>query len=329
MLGKLLKDKPGATLERDEHLPPTLSQLAWSVGRRLLVVAFMISLIIHLMGGFAAFFVRWGAPGRGSGGGDQAGAVEMALGGETELATLLAAPAGGVNIAAPEEFVPDAPTTNLSAETMLSVPESMSLTDGGIGTALSGGGEIGGDGIGGGGLGGSGGGGGTSFFGVEAAGTRIAYVVDFSASMEGERIKRLREELRKSVQGMGAGGQFLIVTFSDRAAVLGGKREWTDSAGSAQRRLMGSLETMELGPSTQPLPGFEITFSTKPAPDAIYFMTDGEFAEDVVEQVAIMNRKNGALIPIHCIAFESTAGEDLMRRIAEMSRGTYTYVAGP
>jgi hypothetical protein len=77
-----------------------------------------------------------------------------------------------------------------------------------------------------------------------------------------------------------------------------------------------------------PWPAFEIVLGTKPAPDAIYFMTDGMFDPIVADQLAVRN--NGARkIPIHCITFVDKAAEELMRKIAADSGGTYAHVSGP
>jgi hypothetical protein len=76
-----------------------------------------------------------------------------------------------------------------------------------------------------------------------------------------------------------------------------------------------------------PFPAFEVVFSLRPRPDAIYFMTDGQFEPSVAVELARLNVEDR--IPIHCICFVSKEAEALMKKIAEDSGGTYTYVAGP
>jgi hypothetical protein len=58
-------------------------------------------------------------------------------------------------------------------------------------------------------------------------------------------------------------------------------------------------------------------------------MTDGEFDESVVQEVAVLNSKLREPIPIHCICFASQSGEEHMKKIAAQSKGTYTFVPGP
>jgi hypothetical protein len=320
-------DAPGdPTMERDEHLPPTLWELARRLGSRVLVGAFALSLVLHLGAGLISMFVRFGSGGspglRASGG----GAVEMAISGETSLERGVSVAAEFALPTAPEDVssnaaLPEAPLTESGG---LEAPD-LSIGSDSAG-ALLGGGDIGSNA---GGLGiGSGSGGGASFFGVESSGTRIAFVVDISASMEGPKFERLKRELRTSLDGMGDSAQVFLVGFSDGATVIGDRQDWVSASPLAKRRLFDAINALQLGPSTKPLPGFQLVFRLRPKPDAIYFMTDGEFDEAVVEEVALLNRA-GSPVPIHTIAFVSTAGEDLMKRIASMSKGTYTYVAGP
>ncbi|MFD2255796.1 hypothetical protein ACFSSA_03825 [Luteolibacter algae] len=70
---------------------------------------------------------------------------------------------------------------------------------------------------------GTSGGGGATFFNQEVSAERIAYVIDYSASMHGERDSLMRAELTKSVQGLAPGSQFSLIFFSGPAWVAGDK----------------------------------------------------------------------------------------------------------
>src|SRR5207248_843954 len=92
---------------------------------------------------------------------------------------------------------------------------------------LIGGGQAGGAG------GGGGGGGAASFFGVEARGTRFAYIIDISGSMDLgvgtadiKRIDILKAELSKSVDALLENAFFFVALFSSDAKPLGGRMEW-------------------------------------------------------------------------------------------------------
>jgi hypothetical protein len=197
-------------------------------------------------------------------------------------------------------------------------------------TSGLGAGDIGGHGMG---FGGSGGGA-ASFFGVEARGTRFAYIVDVSGSMDAgigvgelKRIDSLKHELTKSIGALLENASFLVVTFSDRATIIGGRGEWMQASESGKTQARKLIANIAPEGSTEPYPGFEVVYRMRPRPDAIYFMTDGEFDDSVVLQVARLNAE--LRIPIHCIAFVSTAGEETLKRMAKDSGGSYTYVPGP
>lgn len=180
------------------------------------------------------------------------------------------------------------------------------------------------------------GGGGTSFFGLEAQGSRFAFIVDRSGSMRGENMARLRTELVNSISELPETGEYLIVFFSDTADPLGGSPRWfhaTESSKAEARRL---IATVEAGGGTKPIPAFEMVFGRRVKPDAIYFMTDGIFSEDVPSRIAGLNRR--FRIPIHCILFGDPSPNSIitnevramMRTIANQSGGRFQHIGvGP
>ncbi|MEL7485089.1 MAG: vWA domain-containing protein [Planctomycetota bacterium] len=181
------------------------------------------------------------------------------------------------------------------------------------------------------GVSGSGGasGGAASFFGIEARGNRFAYVVDLSGSMGQEgRMEAMLAELRRSITELGSHVSFYVVFYSDDAFPLGNRREWTDATGNGKRWARQKLESVEALGSTHPVPGFELVSQIRPRADAIYFMTDGKFnnGDRDVDAILALNRERPT--PIHCITFVTREAEASMRRIAEMTGGSYTHVPG-
>lgn len=228
-----------------------------------------------------------------------------------------------------EPTVPEVPVPEVVQQELLDSPESHELVGAlddlrDFGPAV-GGGDIGdGEGIGAGGTGS----GGASFFGVEAQGRRFAYIVDVSGSMSyGGKMEALRQALVTSVDGLTANGQFLVVAFSSDAWPLGGRAKWTDATPSSQRWARRLIMAMEPSGGTQPTPAFVEVFALRPRPDAIYFMTDGEFPDQVATEIASLNREHE--IPIHCITLVNPNAASLMREIARQSGGSYTHVPGP
>lgn len=194
-------------------------------------------------------------------------------------------------------------------------------------------GELGGagdvSGVGEGGSLGGAGGGGARFFGVEAVGSRFAYIVDISGSMAGPKMAALQRELEKSIDELAERSSFHIILFSSDAKPLGGRAKWTEASLKNKKATIQLIEGVNAGGATNPSPAFEAVFELKPRPEAIYFMTDGLFNPEVASLVRQSNTVGGRIIPIHCIAFVSQDAEDIMRRIANESDGSYTFVPGP
>lgn len=235
--------------------------------------------------------------------------------------------------------------------------------------------------------GGSGGGGGTSFFGQSSEAERIAFVIDYSGSMAGEREKLMRKELSKSLDQLAPGTMFQMIFFAGPVWVAGsevlikgeeskarnevkapdgqiyqwdatkrgsassfvpkGKRQkatWLkiptidDMIGNARRKaesdgkdvLKSSKKTVEetrLVWGTRWKYALEMALDMKPAPQVIYFMTDGATgneAMEVAEKVGRQAKSRG--IVINCVALMEPRAHDAMKEIAKRSSGKFTVV---
>jgi hypothetical protein len=175
----------------------------------------------------------------------------------------------------------------------------------------------------------SGGGGalgeGASFMGVHAKGTRFCIIADRSGSMEGAKLDYLKEEILETLTTMRSRGRFQLVLFHSRATPYpqaGWRHPRRDRAAVATW-----LGTITAGGGTNPTPAFELALNLEPRPDAVFFMTDGQFDDEVVDEVAQLNRMGGRRVPIHTISFMDTSAEALMRKIASDSGGRYRHVS--
>ncbi len=169
-----------------------------------------------------------------------------------------------------------------------------------------------------------------SFFGVEARGARFVYIVDVSGSMEGRKLETLQIELTDSIKRLPESARFAVVLFSTDASSLGGASRWWQATEQAKRAISREIQAIRAKGGTNPLPAFEKAFALKPKPDAIYFMTDGLFAESAAYEIAQLNESTGGRItPIHCISFVSREAASIMRSIADRSGGSYTHIEGP
>lgn len=291
-----------------------------SVGLSLAVHVAMIALAAMMSVGIGG-----GVAGRG---GDRRAQDYELTTSDAELTSLGDAPLDSeAPPAAMDTELPDVPTAGIlegqgGTDAPGAGPGLGAIADG-LGGA--GGGDVGdGAGLG---AGGSGGGG-ASFFGVEAQGTRFAYIVDVSGSMAGDKLAALKLELTGSIGGMLEHMSYFVVCFSSMPQPLAERRKWTDATDDGKRWATAQLQKLSADGGTQPWGAFELVLTMKPAPDAIYFMTDGQFDAAVADQIAVRNR-GARKVPIHCISFVDNSAEELMRRIAGQSGGTYTHVKGP
>ncbi|MEM8835491.1 MAG: hypothetical protein AAGD00_06700 [Planctomycetota bacterium] len=175
-------------------------------------------------------------------------------------------------------------------------------------------------------------GGSARFFGVEARGSRFVYICDVSGSMVREqRMQRLRSELNASITDLLELAHFSIVFYSDGAYPLTGGR-WVQASERFREEAARNIRAVEPSGGTNPVPAFQIVLDMTPLPDAIYFMTDGDFDEKVtaaltatIERAARSSRRR---VPIHAITFGSDAEERYLRGIARRSGGSYTHIEG-
>jgi len=300
------------------------SRWLFRLARRALLVGLVLSVLFHIVGLLISSRVFYGMGGSASAGNEEP--VGLALTRGPELSDLMAS---SIEVASPSSGDLSAELKEVSPEQPLDVPRDPSLSQSEnleSSGALSGAGDVSGSEAMGDGLGLGGGGGGASFFGVEATGSRFVFIVDVSGSMSvGGKIDALRSQLTRSIQNLVETSTFAVFTFSDDAAPLGNSRDWSQAIEERKRWTRKIIGGLSPSGGTVPINAFRAAFRLRPRPDAIYFMTDGEFDPSVADEIA---RLNSPRIPIHCIAFTSPESEPQMRRIATQSKGTYTFIPG-
>lgn len=297
--------------------------------RNALFIGLLWSAIIHLSGIGLAGGIGIGGPPRsvGGSGADIPGPVDFAVVPEIELATLSDGSQALDQISIPS-VSPLEPGDTAAEDTLSTMgigePEA-GVDEAGVELGISGGAALNdGEGVG---LGVGLGGGGTSFFGVEASGSRFAFILDMSGSMSWDgKIDVLRAELAKSIDTMTDQTEFAVILFSDAASMLGDRRQWVTANETGKTWARRSMAAARPDGGTNPVPGFVLALGMRPRPDVIYFMTDGEFSDPdgVAKEINALN--SHLKVPIHCICFVTAASEPVMRRIASASGGSYTFV---
>lgn len=303
-----------------------LAKRPWSqVAQRAAAIGMAASVVLHAVLLVTFAFLVSGSGGERGGGASASLPVDVAVMSESELASLSEGPA---TVQAPG--VAELPAGDVTMPT-IEVPGGSGTPDlselgGTPGEGLGGSGAGTGTGVGPG-AGGSGGGGGTSFFNVAARGTRFAYIVDVSGSMDGEKLQFLKTELRRSIDRLPDDAQFVVLPFESDARPLTTPVRYYNATSRSKREVIAQIDTLRADGGTQPMPAFTMILRMQPRPDAIYFMTDGLFDREIPGQVRQLNLA-GRRVPIHCIALIDNSSESLMRRLANDSDGTYTFVGG-
>jgi len=168
----------------------------------------------------------------------------------------------------------------------------------------------------------------TEFFGIGGYGQAFVYVVDCSDSMnERGKFERARYELLQSIEQLASDQRYFVIFYNDGAYPMDADEPVLATQDEIARTARW-VNSVEADGGTNPLPALLFALSLRP--DAIYFLSDGQFDPLTSHQLRIRNRPNSRLnlrqIPIHTIAFVDRFAEGLMRTIARNSGGEFRFV---
>lgn len=260
--------------------------------------------------------------------------------------------------AAPSQHMSKVIAANVASPTAVPVPEvnvESPSVDFGDGDDF-GNGWSGGDGF---------GDGGATFFGQQVTARRIAYVIDYSQSMRGKRDQLMRGELTRSIEGLSSGMQYQLIFFAGPAWVAGdqvkltdGNRkglvtsgrkefEWITKGGAHGWEVKGkpqvpewlavssansksSLKHIKETPlvwGTLWAPGIDMALSMDPAPQIIYFMTDGLTGGNAVKEAeAIAKRAKKAKVIVNTVSLMEPRAREAMVTLAKLTGGQATLI---
>lgn len=205
----------------------------------------------------------------------------------------------------------------------------------------------------------AGGGGAMPFFGLRIQAKRIAFLLDFSGSMDGPFRKEMEKELEHALQSLPRGTQVLIIPWagpawlsSQQASEIKGKWKMLnneyDNFTHAGEKLDPPQWTM-LDPDKalvlmrevrkqQPLPGgtdwrspFLYVMEANPIPDIICFLTDGQIPKDHIHRAmsAIDTVFKNSLHPpvVNCFYIRNKAfGPEPLKALAAKYNGKFAEV---
>ncbi|MCZ6654232.1 MAG: VWA domain-containing protein, partial [Planctomycetota bacterium] len=166
---------------------------------------------------------------------------------------------------------------------------------------------------------------GPSFFGLGRGALharKICYVVDRSGSMVDE-LDYVKEEVMRSINRLHRVQQFHVIFFSGGPPIEAPPKKFVHAIKNYKKQAFEFLSTIEAGGSTEPSKA--MSRAIRLGADLIYFLTDGEFAPTLVEQLKKWNKDQK--VRIYTIAFLRRNGEDLLRQIARQNGGEFRFVS--
>jgi len=206
---------------------------------------------------------------------------------------------------------------------------------------------------------------GAIFFNQKVKADRIAYVIDFSLSMKGKREKLMRQELEKSVRALTPLNHFQLIFFCgpawiagdrvemgmgnhDAVVIHGGQNydwergkapgsweakgrkydaEWLTADPAAIEAAAVNIRETRLEYGTHWVAPLELALDMKPAPEVIFFMTDGASpgtTEKDIERIASRARARKTIInTMSLMEPDADAG---MKLLAKLARGQFTVI---
>lgn len=174
----------------------------------------------------------------------------------------------------------------------------------------------------------SGGSSAAEFFGIGGYGQTFVYVVDASDSMnENGKFDRARYELLRSIEQLASDQKFFVIFYNDAAYPMDADAPVLATE-KAFSKVADWVNRAEADNGTNPLPALLLALSMRP--DAIYFLSDGQFDPLTIQVLRARNKPTKRIgqrqIPIHTIAFVDYTTIGIMRTIARDSNGEHRFV---
>lgn len=154
----------------------------------------------------------------------------------------------------------------------------------------------------------------------------IVYVLDRSGSM-GDTFGRLQRELMRAIGSLEPDQEFNVIWFNEGPAT-----EWSHRMRRAtlenKRDAFSKLKRIFPDGNTEPRDAIRKGLGYEP--DVLFLLSDGDFGEEnqrIIRLIADKNREKRTIINTILFVYDTMGdGERVLRRIAEMNRGTYKHV---
>lgn len=187
-----------------------------------------------------------------------------------------------------------------------------------------------------------------AFFGLAVTGSRVAFILDKSGSMSGERWNACTRQLRAALTNLQEGTQFYVVLYADSLVEPPGQRGWSTATAARVNTVIEWLNGIRPDGGTEPRPAFERVYQLPGRPEAIYFLTDGEFSGFGVEECQRLQHygstsklgaaigtvarwfspsasKSDTPVAINAVTLDNGGSGELLQSIADSSGGRYIH----
>jgi hypothetical protein len=197
-----------------------------------------------------------------------------------------------------------------------------------------------------------------TFFGTHAYGSEFVFVLDVSGSMlanNGARIRRARAELIRSINQLGPEHSFYVVLYCNYAIkMFGASRPPSLIPANGENKKRVAQWVSVFNPRGGTEPGHALRIAGELNPDAVFFLSDGEFVFRPPSDAAVDQFIRGfgqarpsrfrpdilvnspypqhvledypPEIVVHTIALESQKSRHLMATIAESTGGQFRFI---
>ena len=175
----------------------------------------------------------------------------------------------------------------------------------------------------------------TTFFGVEAQGEAVCFMIDSSRSMRG-KFDLARGEVVRSIAEMKPRQRFYVLLFDQNVERmrLGDQTpsQPVEASEANKRALWQWLRETEMESSCDPVAALDAALGLDA--DSLYLLTDGELPESLLEMLRNRNQRrveNQVVVAksIHTIGLHSLRGRELLARIAHENGGVYRFIPKP
>jgi uncharacterized protein with von Willebrand factor type A (vWA) domain len=163
----------------------------------------------------------------------------------------------------------------------------------------------------------------SQFMGTGGNAFCVCYVIDRSGSMV-IAFDYVKKEMLRSIQELQPEQLFHVIFFSAGEPVESPAGRMVYATDRNKIEAIKFIGSMVAAGRTDPRPAFRRAFALKPRPNLIYFLTDGAFEPDVVDDLVKWNSDHRTVI--NTIAFLERPSEVLLKKIAQENGGTYTFV---